>query len=119
MNKKGFTLIELLAVIVLLSIIALLVIPKVLEQQKNQDKKIKEAQRELIFTASNTYIKEKREDDIISGQIFCIPVQTLINEGYINIDIDYYKEDKVKVFVDDNNNLKNSIDNKCIMDSNN
>ncbi len=120
MKNKGFTLVELLAVIILLSIIALIVVPKVLEQKENQDKKIKESQKELIYASSNIYIKDNNEDDIEPGKVFCITVQSLIDEGYINIDVDHYKEDIVKVFVDDNNNLIASIDNKCtIVNSNN
>jgi len=119
MKNKGFTIIELLAVIILLSIIALIVVPKILEQKEKQDKKIKESQKELIYASSNIFIKENNEDDIIPGNVFCITVQSLIDEGYINIDVDYYKEDTVKVFVDDNNNLISSIDNKCtIINSN-
>ena len=119
MKNKGFTIVELLSVIVLLSIIALIVVPKILEQKEKQDKKIKESQKELIYVSSNIYIKENNEDDIEPGKVFCITVQSLIDEGYINIDVDYYKEDTVKVSVDDNNNLIASIDNKCtIINSN-
>ena len=60
MNKKGFTLVELLAVIALLGVLAIVVLPNVIEGFKNSKSKnfLSEA-RELYKTAKSQYIYDR------------------------------------------------------------
>ena len=113
MKNRGFTLIELLAVVILLSLLALFTIPKILEQKENKEKQISEAEKQVLYTDAGTYIRENNSEDITPGQVFCVNVDTLIDEDYISMDAEDFKNDTIKVTVDKNNNFVYAIDNNC------
>ena len=50
---------------------------------------------------------------IKSGNVFCISVNTLIEEDYVSMSADNLKNNTIKITVDDNENFFYSIDNKC------
>ena len=54
--KKGFTLIELLAVITIMGLLAVIMIPKILERVDNDNQKVDEAKVSLIKSAADKYI---------------------------------------------------------------
>lgn len=64
MNRKGFTLIELLAVIILIALIAVLIVPNILDTMT----KSKEASYQLlvknIVTSAKTYYEECEYGDL-------------------------------------------------------
>lgn len=64
MNKKGFTLIELLAVIVLIALIAVLVMPSVLDSFEASKETSYKVLLENIKTASETYYQECEYGDL-------------------------------------------------------
>ena len=113
MKNRGFTLIELLAVVILLSLLALFTIPKILEHKENKEKQISEAEKQVLYTDAGTYIRENNSEDITPGQVFCVNVDTLIDEDYISMDAEDFKNDTIKVTVDKNNNFIYSIENDC------
>ena len=114
MNNKGFTLIEVLSIIILLSLLALLVVPNVLEQKDKKEKEISEAEKQVLFTDAGNYVRDNSKYVIKSGNVFCITVNTLIEEDYVSMSADNLKNNTIKITVDDNENFFYSIDNKCV-----
>ena len=80
MNNKGFTLIEVTAVVMLMALILLLVLPNVLSVRENTNEKISNNVKQILFSDAEEYVRNKGYD-IKPGNIYCIPVNTLINEG--------------------------------------
>lgn len=103
MKNKGFTLIELLAVVLLLSLLALIVAPKVLEQKDKKTKEIEEGKKKVLYSDAETYIYDNINDyKIKEGNVYCIRVQTLIDEGATSVEADEVSNYFVKVAIDDN-----------------
>ena len=112
MNRKGFTLIELLAVIILIALIAVLIVPNVLDTMT----KSKEASYQLllknIVTSAKTYYEECEYGDLsnstkygsyacqINNNTITTTLGTLANTGMLTIsDVDSEDKDK-KVVLD-------------------
>lgn len=84
MKKKGFTLVELLAVITLLALIMIVVVTSTSASNRNMRKDLKESEVRLIYSAAETYIqKNKNEYPTVEGNIYCISLKDLINEGLL------------------------------------
>ena len=113
MKNKGFTLVEVLAIVSLLGLLALVVGPKVLEQKDKKEKELNTAQKKVIFSDAGNYVRDNSKYIIKTGNVFCITVNTLIEEDYISMAADDFKDNTVKVTVDENENFVYSIDNKC------
>lgn len=113
MNNKGFTLVEVLSIVILLSLLMLLVVPNLMEQKDKKEKEISEAEKQVLFTDAGNYVRDNSKYIIKSGNVFCISVNTLIEEDYISMSADSLKDNMIKVTVDDNENFFYSIDNKC------
>lgn len=105
MNRKGFTLIELLAVIILIAIIAVLIIPSVL----NSVEKSKETSYNIliknIITASESYYQECEYGDLsdskygsyackINGSEINTTLGALANTGVLKVN-DLNEEKKI------------------------
>ena len=120
MNRKGFTLIELLAVIILIALIAVLIVPNVLDTMT----KSKEASYQLllknIVTSAKTYYEECEYGDLsnstkygsyacqINNNTITTTLGTLANTGMLTIsDVD--SEDKDKKVVLDPRDTKKDI----------
>lgn len=119
MNRKGFTLIELLAVIILIALIAVLIVPNVLDTMT----KSKEASYQLllknIVTSAKTYYEECEYGDLsnstkygsyacqIKNDTITTTLGTLANTGMLTVsDIDPNNKDK-KVVLDPRDIKKN------------
>lgn len=84
-NNKGFTLMEMIAVIGIISLMALIVLPSVINQLAKKKTELGDATKKLIYTAAdlyfsdqiNTYPKE------IGGKNYCVSLEILVNEGYL------------------------------------
>ena len=92
-KKKGFTLVELLGVILIISVLALIIMPLIIKSMKESKKKLTEAQIKLIYSASDTYIKKYKNEypNIVSNK-YCITIQKLVNEGLL--------DEKLKNYID-------------------
>ena len=136
MNRKGFTLIELLAVIILIAIIAVLIIPSVL----NSVEKSKEASYNVliknIITASESYYIECEYGDLsdkskygeeyaceINGSNIETSLGALANTGMLKVnDLNEDKNEKIVINPKTNKDIsscgiiitKNKDDNKKI-----
>ena len=83
MKKNGFTLTEILAVVIILSLLMLIIAPNLLNNIKNKQNKITEAQKQMIEEAANLYAESYfSEDDNV-----CITVGDLIDYGFLNNDV--------------------------------
>ncbi len=81
---KGFTLIELLAVIVILSLIMLIVLPRVINSVKNNSNDVDELSKKLIYSAAELYIENNKNDyKELEGNIYCISIRKLIDSGLL------------------------------------
>lgn len=88
MNQKAFTLIELIAVIVILSLIALVVFPAINSIIKNSKESAYETQKsELIKAGENYFIKNTDKlPEMSENSTSKVQLSTLIKEGYISED---------------------------------
>ena len=81
MKKDGFTLVELLAVVTILSILLLLVVPKIVNQLNNSKDEVNNATKKLIYAATEKYIKDFNIDP---KDTYCIPLEDLERDEYIS-----------------------------------
>lgn len=80
--KKGFTLIELISVIIIMGLIMVTVVPTILNQIKAKEGDISEASKQVIFLATNEYVKNDAiKYPIKSSNQFCISLEELVNAG--------------------------------------
>ena len=117
MNRKGFTLIELLAVIILIALIAVLIVPNVLDTMT----KSKEASYQMlvknIVTSAKTYYEECEYGDLsnstkygdyacqINNNTITTTLGTLANTGMLTVsDVN---SDGEKVVLDPRDTTKN------------
>ena len=120
MNRKGFTLIELLAVIILIALIAVLIVPNILDTMT----KSKEASYQLlvknIVTSSQMYYEECEYGDLsdrdkyesyacsMSGNIVNTTLGALANTGFLKVSdskIENGTERKIVVNPKNNNDI--------------
>lgn len=92
LNKKAFTLVELLAVIVILSVLLLLVIPKITSSVNKQTTDVDDVIFELIKKASVLYIEENSFNyPLKEGSIYCVSLKELTDKEYIEAPIKNFK----------------------------
>ena len=112
MKNRGFTLIELVSVIVLLSLLMLVVLPNVLEQTKKKEKQLSDVEKKVLYSDASNYIRNN-DYTIKEGNIFCINIATLIDEGATSIDATDFRDKIIKVSVDDDTNFMYSMVDNC------
>lgn len=85
MKRKGFTLIELLGVIIILGILSMITFPIILNQIRNAKQGIKESTKTLIIDAAKDYYEDNINNyDKIEGMTYCIDINTLTDNNYLN-----------------------------------
>lgn len=119
--KKGFTLIEIIAVICVVAILTLLIMPNILNLVNNKRDEVSSAAKEMIYDATDLYIKENSSlYPINTSGVYCIKIETLVNDGKLvepvkdlttdkEIPLNYY----VKVTIDSYNQYQYTLVNKC------
>ena len=86
-NNKGFTLAELLAIIVLISVFALIVGPNLTKQIQSSDKEGKNVLTQKIYNASLIYAGKYYADKIITGEeVPPFTLNNLIKDGLLDLD---------------------------------
>jgi len=123
MKNKGFTLIELLGVIVIISLLMLIVMPKIINSLKSTSIKVDDLTLKMIYSASELYIDEyPNKFEEINGNKNCITLRDLTGEGYlkspINVD-DIDITDLKSVQVTYNNGFKFEVVDKddCVVET--
>lgn len=82
MGKKGFTLAELMGVIVLLSVIAIIVVPVVDKNLKKGTKITCKTQEKSIIEAAKNYNSDRLTCEN-KGQVCKVSIRTLVGDGYL------------------------------------
>jgi len=120
-NKaSGFTLIELLGVIIILSLLMLITVPKIVNPIRSSKNKVDDLTKKLIYNATDIYINERIMIYPKNTQnTYCIPLINLIASGYlkepINIDdVDITNTASVEVTYDGEYNFEIKNTNSCI-----
>jgi len=84
MNKKGFTLIELLGTLIIVSLLIVLIVPKILNWYNNSTDKYEELNEGLILETARLYVDEHPNDfERNQNRVYCIELQTLVDSGYL------------------------------------
>lgn len=91
MNKKGFTLVEMLGVITVLAILALIVVPMVMNQLRSKKTEIRKSIVESINAAAVKYIDRNKAN--FNGQInSCVKISTLVENDLLDDTLYGYSE---------------------------
>jgi prepilin-type N-terminal cleavage/methylation domain-containing protein len=86
--RKGFTLAELLGVIVIISILAILVLPPIINQIKNKSDVISEATMTIIESATYLYMDGNRNVYPVNPATdYCITLQQLVDDNRLSAPI--------------------------------
>lgn len=91
-NKKGFTLVELLGVIIILTLIISIVIPKVIGGIKSKQKDANSLNDDIVLNAVKLYVSENKKDyPDIDGNIYCIEANKWneISSKYLSKSVNY------------------------------
>lgn len=84
MSKKGFTLVELLGVIIILTIIISLVLPKITSAVKSKQSDVENVNKKIIYAAVELYLKNIYDlDEIEVGSKFCVEIRSLEEKNYL------------------------------------
>ena len=93
--KKGFTLIELLAVIVMLSILVLLVFPKITDIVRNKQTDVDETMDTMIYSAINLYVSNNSSQfEKTEGYGYCVSINELVSKGYLQSPVKLYNSNE-------------------------
>lgn len=85
MKKNGFTLVEILAVLVLVSVIAIISAPSIINYINGNKEEISEVTKKLIATGTDLYIDNYKPDykpDL--GKEYCVTLNDVVNAGYLD-----------------------------------
>lgn len=97
MKNKGFTLVELIGVVVILGLIALVAFPSLLNQIDSSKKQVSDSQKAIIISSAKNYVDENK-NDYDTKTSFEIPVDTIIEKGYLSEGIiSSYSDSKIVV----------------------
>lgn len=84
MRKDGFTLVELLGVMVILTLLMLFAFPKIINQVKSSTNSTDEFTEKLIYNAVDLYLDDNKNMFVKDSEInYCIPLNTLVDNGYL------------------------------------
>lgn len=85
MNKKGFTLVELLVVIAIIALLSILVVPNIININKNINERLYGEKQDEVINSAQLYGTDYEE--IFNGkQEVTVYVHDLIDKGYLTID---------------------------------
>lgn len=116
--KKGFTLVELIATLVVLSLVALIVIPNISKNIKKIKSTLNETQRVAIVEAAQDWAYNNLSSLPSNNETIKVYLKTLKDEGYLSENIykdadknefedNIYVEIKCEVINGDENNSEN------------
>lgn len=94
-KKNGFTLIEILAVVTIISLICIIVLPKIVNSLRNKKEDIDNTTRNIIITAAKLYVSEHSSKfDKEEGNTYCLPLTTLTKNEYLESPVRNVTDDK-------------------------
>lgn len=83
-NKKGFTLVELLAVLILLSVLALMIFPVVEDYVTSSRKQGNQVEIDNIIAATKNWEADNLDKIPDNGETYTLTLGDLIDGGYID-----------------------------------
>ncbi len=96
MNKKGFTLMELMGVLIILSLLMLLVFPRLINLIKSSNDTKDDITKNLIYLATENYIKERKNKYIsINDRKYCITLKELVDNTDLTENLKLGDEDNI------------------------
>ena len=109
--KKGFTLIELIATLVILSIVAIIVVPNIDKNFKKMVKGVTDVQREAIIEASKNWANDNINSmPSVNDGVVYVYLKELKDGGYLSENV--YKNTDLTNLKDEYQYLKNALQNK-------
>lgn len=120
MKKNGFTLIELMGVIIILALLIALSLPSIINFIKSSNDKTDKISLDLIYSATDSYIKENRSDyPKVKENIYCIPLKDLVDDNKLKSPIKFSDSDediteKKVVEVTYSDKFKYQLKNDCV-----
>jgi len=91
--KKGFTLIELLAVIIIISLLVIISLPKINNSVRNNSTKTDGLVLNMIEQAASFYIDDNKNFYYKeNGMNYCISIKKMVEKGYLEKSINYNGE---------------------------
>lgn len=104
MKDRGFTLVELLAIIVLLSLLALIIFPDLIASFEKKESEIDGATKDLIFSSTDQYIEKHMEQyNGETGTTYCIQIADIDTDIGIPVDVSKYYDKGVEFKVGKSN----------------
>ena len=93
--KKGFTLIEMLAVVLIISLVALVSLPTISNQLADKKKDISDTTMTLINQATDLYMENRISMyPKVTGEKYCVSLDTLVSNGYLSSPIKDFENGK-------------------------
>lgn len=83
MKKSGFTLVEMMAVIVIIAVICIVSAPLILNKIKDKTNDIDSATEQMVYESAKAYLSDTALE-IGDTSTFCIPLNNLVNNGYLS-----------------------------------
>lgn len=85
MNKRGFTLLELVGVLVILSLLMLLVFPKLINLIKSSNDTKDDITKNLIYMSVDNYIKDRKDEFLkVDNITYCVTIKNLVDSTDLN-----------------------------------
>lgn len=111
-KRNGFTLVELMAVIIIISLIAILTFPNIVNQIKKTKKSNNKMVEDLVLTQAKKYVSDNPSE--FEDNEYCIGIDALLNNDYIKDGIVKNSDiiDKKVIFLS-NDNYKLVDKDKC------
>ena len=116
-NKSGFTLVEMIAVLVLLVALFLVAFPPVLKVLNDTTIKLSESETVIIKDATLDYLNNNNTYEQKTGDSYCINVETLLNDAYLDEKSIPNTAHNSIVNVNINDEILMDISNTCIKES--
>ena len=92
-NKKGFTLVELMAVIIIISLVAILTFPNIINQIKKSKKATTNNINDIVISAAKRYVSDN--PDKYNSDDYYIPISELVDNDYVKEDIVNSKDNDI------------------------
>ena len=82
--KKGFTLVELVSVITIIAILSIIAIPPIINQINAKKSEVSKVAQKVLYTAADLYLDfNKNNYKDYSGNVYCITLQTLVDNEFL------------------------------------
>lgn len=94
MKKQGFTLVEMLAVLVVIVLLTTILVPTMINLITKNKNKLSNKTESIIFAATEVYLSENSNYTKKEGNMYCITLGDLVNDGKINNPINDFNTGK-------------------------